>query len=111
MLRPADALRRKRAEVETRGRGQDGDDGDGRHGGRLGLHGVEMTGLDALLAAAVRGRHAHAATTALHLLAAGMFLRCHLGIGKSTRHRRRKQRQKQCQDNGPMTQAAHPFLA
>ncbi len=50
-------------------------------------------GPHALLAAAVRSWHAHAAAVTLHLLTTGVLLRCHLSIWKGAHHGRREQRQ------------------
>jgi hypothetical protein len=50
------------------------------------LHRIEVPGLDAMLAAAVRCRHAHTAAFALHLTAAGMLPGSHAAIREGTRH-------------------------
>lgn len=61
---------------------------------RFGLHGIEMPCLNASLAAIVRSRHVHAATTAVHVAAAAMLLRRHPGVRNGAGHDRREQRQR-----------------
>ena len=107
MLRLLNPLIRERPRVEERGRRQDSEDRDARPG----LYGIKTARLDALLAATVRGRHAHAAAVAFHLVTAGMLLRCHLGIGKGACHGWREEREKQCPYSGQVMQTIHPFLA